>query len=356
MSATPWPLSVVFVVGVCCLFGGGFFSGTETGVMSVSRARVRRLRNAHPGSRTAALVERMLDQIEDTILTCLIGTNLFNVVFSALVTVAVTTRLGPESEWLAVILVSVLVILFAEILPKILYREFPERLMLVSVLPLAAAKVILWPVRMILALYSAAWRRVLPPSRDHGGFDRRSLAALLLSYAVPGGHEERFSQLVDRFLKLAGLDLTAIMQPLENLVTITRATTVSECLELAATSGFSRLPLTIDEGGELLGYVSIRDLLFLPREDHALPVMHELRHEFLLVDERMSPYELFEELRSQGTQLAVVTSPQGRSLGLVTLEDLMETVVGSINDEFDPVDHVDPEFSEKTGLRRSHEQ
>ncbi len=342
MNTAPLPLSYVILGGITCLLLAGFFSGTETGVMSVSRVRVRRrLRSGSPG-RSVGILERMLGEIEDTILSCLIGTNLFNVLFSALVTMAVTERLGHDKEWLAVVLVSVLVILFSEILPKVLYREFPERLMLMSVIPLTVAKGVLWPVRGLLGLYSALWRRVLPHNDTTDGLDRRSLAALLLSYAVPGGHEERFSQLVNRFLELAGLELSSIMKPLDKLVTISPATTVADCLELAASSGFSRLPVVREQGRGIFGYVLIRDLLFLSRAEHSRPVPEELWRDFLQVDVRMSPYELFEEMRNHGEQLVLVVDQEGLPEGMITLEDLIESVVGPINDEFDPVLQENP--------------
>lgn len=328
-------LPAVVGIGTVCLLLSGFFSGSETGAMSLGRARVHLLKRRLRGSRAARQLEAMLTGLEDIVMTCLIGTNLFNVVFSAVVTMAVTSRLGPEREWVAVILVSVLVILFSEILPKVLYREYPERLMLASALPLQAARVVLWPVRMILRLYSRLWRAILGGGGGAEGFDRRSLAALLLSYDVPGGHEERFTELVQRFLRLSQLHLTDFMRPLAQLTVITPDATVASCLELAARSGFSRFPV-LSGGNEPRGYVLIRDLLFLRREEHSGPVPRDLWRPLLLVDGRMSPYELFEELRSQGEQMAMVTDPRGKVRGLLTLEDLIETVVGSISDEFDP--------------------
>ncbi len=342
MMTSPLPLPLVFLGGLVCLLAGGFFSGSETGIMSASRARVRRLQTQGTRGRSVTLLEQMLGEVEDTILSCLIGTNLFNVLFSALVTMAVTERLGRDMDWLAVILVAVLVILFAEILPKVMYREFPERMMLVSVIPLSVAKKILWPVRVLLGQYSAAWHKVLPAQETGGALDRRSLAALLLSYSVPGGHEKRFSLLVDRFLKLASLDLKSVMQPLDTLVTVSPDTTVADCLKLAAASGFSRFPV-IEKGNKVLhGYILIRDLLFLSRDQHSEPVPRELWRNFLLVDSHLTPYELFGELRNKGEQLVMMIGPEGLPQGMITLEDLIETVVGSINDEFDPVIQVNP--------------
>ena len=125
------------------------------------------------------------------------------------------------------------------------------------------------------------------------------------------------------------------MRSFDQVVTITADTTVAACLEIAGRSGFSRLPLSHPGDGRLLGYVLVRDLLFLSREEHPFPVPHRLWRRLLLVDQRMSPYGLFEEMRSRERQLAIVVDPQGNPRGMITLEDLIEAVFGSLRDEFD---------------------
>jgi len=322
-------------LGVFSLLMSGFFSGCETGYMSVSRVRLRTLPDAD-----RPLVRRLqlqLRRIEDPILTCLIGTNLFNVFFTAMVTAVLAERFGARGQWLAMGLVSVLVILFGEILPKVLYREFPEKMTLASAPAISVAMGILWPVRWLLRGYTALWRRFLPATgSDRDDLNRKSLAALLLTNTVPSDNDQRFAQALDRFLELAGHPLSENMRRLDSLVTVGPDVTVEECLATASESGFSRLPVTREDGRDLQGYVLVRDLLFLPREEHGLVLPRKFIRSFLLVDERMSPYELFEELRSQNRQLAVVVDGSGNPRGMITLEDLIETVVGSIQDEFDP--------------------
>ncbi|MCK9995145.1 MAG: DUF21 domain-containing protein [Candidatus Krumholzibacteria bacterium] len=322
-------------LGVFSLFMSGFFSGSETGYMSVSRVRLRTLPE---GDRPLARrLHLQLRRIEDPILTCLIGTNLFNVFFTALVTAVLAERFGARGQWLAMGLVSVLVILFGEILPKVLYREFPERMTIASAPVISVAMGVLWPVRWLLRGYTALWRRFLPATGSDGDdLNRKNLAALLLTNTVPNDNDQRFAETMDRFLKLAGHPLSGYMRPLDSLVTVGPEVTVAECLGTASQSGFSRLPVTREDGRDLQGYVLVRDLLFLSREEHDQILPRKFIRSFLLVDERMSPYELFEELRSQSRQLAVVVDGSGNPRGMITLEDLIETVVGSIQDEFDP--------------------
>ncbi len=329
----------LFGLGAFCLFMSAFFSGCETGYMSLSRVRLRNL----PQTETTPVqrLVRQLRRIEDPILTCLIGTNLFNVFFTAMVTAVFTDRYGARGEWLAMIVVSLLVILLGEILPKVLFREFPERMTLVASPVISVAMALLRPVRWLLRAYTGMWRRILPDrDRERSGMTRRSLAALMLTNTAPSEGDQRFAETVDRFLELEGHPLSNIMRPLDRLVTVETDATVAECLSVAAKLGFSRFPVMREDGKQVQGYVLVRDLLFLPLEDHQLILPRRFIRPFLLVDERMSPYELFEELRSQGRQLAVVVNGSGNPLGMITLEDLIETVIGSIQDEFDPPDEL----------------
>jgi CBS domain containing-hemolysin-like protein len=324
-------------LGVLSLLLSAFFSGSETGYMSVSRVRLRNM----PGhdSPLGRRLRQQLRRIEDPILTCLIGTNLSNVIFTALITTELVSRFGARGQWMAMAGVSTLVILFGEILPKVLYREYPERMTLASVPAVSVTMWLVSPVRWLLRGYTALWNRFLPaadPGRS--GLSRRSLAALLLTNTAPSDEEKRFTDAVDRFLELEGHPLSNLMRPLDSLVTVGPDVTIEECLDLAAKLGFSRFPVTREDGKNLIGYVLVRDLLFLPLADHRLVLPRRFIRPFLLVDERMSPYELFEELRSQGRQLAVVVDGAGNPLGMITLEDLIETVIGSIQDEFDPPD------------------
>lgn len=331
MSDAPtWLVTaVVFVVSLAL---SGFFSGCETGCMSVSRARLMRGEGVDPGRRRR--LEGMLRRVEEPILTCLIGTNLANVLGSAVVTVALTTRYPQHGQWYALAVVSTLVILLGEILPKVLFREYPERLMLGAQPALGASMTVTLPLRKVLGAYTGLWRRLLPGGQEGAELDRRNLAALLLTNSVPATDDRRFTVALDRFLQLEARQVAAFAKPLDTLVTVGPQSNVADCLAVAAASGFSRLPLR--DGDGMPFYIRVRDLLFLDRDSRQRPVPRRMLHTPLVVDGRLSPYELFEEMRAQDRQLAMVAGPAGNLEGMITLEDLIETVVGSIADEFDP--------------------
>lgn len=326
---------IVAIAVAACVVASAFFSGIETGLMSVSRVRMRR--SAAGDTPRGRRLRALLRDLEDPVLTCLVGNNLVTVALSALMTVALTARFGDAGEGLAVVIVSVVLLLFGEILPKVAFREWPERLTMAMLPAFLVVMAVLWPVRMVLRGYRRLLQGLVPSSGDsRRRLDRGSLAALMLAHSPPSQQERGFAEILDRFLQLAHRPLTALMRPLDTVVAIGPETTVAECLAVAARSGLSRLPVTREDGCALQAYVTARDLLFLDAEIQERPVPRRLWRPFVLVDARMTAYEVFEELRGQANQMAAVCDPAGNPLGLITLEDLIETVMGSIHDEFDP--------------------
>ncbi|MBU0741998.1 DUF21 domain-containing protein [bacterium] len=328
-----WDL-VVLVVAVCVL-ASGFMSGTETGLMSVSRIRLRFLELRREHARATELT-RLLGRVEDPILTCLIGTNLFNVLGSAVLTVAFTARYAENGEVVAAAVESVLVITLAEIVPKVLYREYPERLTLASLPVLRVAMTMLAPVRWILMAYSRLLQALLPGrgAGESRALGRAAMTSLLSTHPV-AGQDRRFTEILDRCLALADLDLTAIMTPWPRVKKLPRTATLAECRAAAAEFGNSRLPVIEQTGSGVPGWLLVRDLLFVDPAaawDDLPPAMIRTCP---YVDRSISPWALFEEMRWQQQQMAVVTDHAGNPLGLVTLEDLLEILVGSIEDEFD---------------------
>jgi len=321
------------LVLVLSLVGSAFFSGCETGLMSASRVRLRRL--AAGGDQRVARLQGWRDRLDDAILTCLIGTNLCNVLASAVTTAVFLALLGPRGEIVAIVVASLVLVIFGEILPKILYREYPERLTLVSLPALTVFRLVFSPVRWPLGAYARLLQRLQGPvSAAAAGLDRGTVASMLAA-AAPRTSDRRFEVTMERFLQLSHWRVSQLMRPLAGVVTVPEAVTFREALTTAAGSGFSRLPVH-GTTGDLEGYLLVRDLLLAEGNVAAdQPVPPSLIRPLLLVDAGLSPYELFEDLHARSAQLAAVVDRSGRALGIITLEDLIEKVTGAIADEFD---------------------
>jgi len=223
---------VVIGIVLVCLVASGFFSGAETGLMSSSRVRLRHRYGLRHDGRLGTL-HALLDRLEAPILTCLFGTNLFNVLASAIMTVALTARFGEHGQLYAMMVMSVMIILFGEILPKILYREYPERLTLLAAPLIRASMVTIWPLLWLLRGYAAVWSRLLPPARaeESGALDRNTLSDLLLADYRPQRHDQHFRHSLQRFLGLAKRDLGELVRPLARVTSVATDATVATCLQ-----------------------------------------------------------------------------------------------------------------------------
>lgn len=334
-----WQPSIVTaaLLTLLLLAGSGFCSGTETGFLSASRVRLRRRDAA--GEPGVGRVLGLLDRLEDVILTLLVGNNVFNVLLSSLLTVTLLARLGEHGDTVALVATATFTTVFGEIVPKVVYREFPERLIILSAPGLRLLMVALAPARWLLNAYARLLQRLTRRRGGHGqALDRSGLVALIVGEDAPAAQDRAFRQALDRFLRLSGQRVAEMMRPLDTVITVPHDATLRQALAVAAESGYSRLPLTGPGAGEIPGYLLVRDLLFLAEEpgtDADAPLPDGVMRTILEVDGNLSPYELFEELHHRQHQLALVVDDRGRPTGLLTLEDLIEKVTGSISDEFD---------------------
>jgi len=333
-----WDLLIGFTVA--CLLATAFFAGSETGLMSVSRVRLRQLARRGPVPHLPRL-ERLLGRVEEPILTFLIGNNLVSVLLGAVLTAAFGARWGARGEWLAGAVTALLVITFGEIVPKVVFREYPERLTLAVTPAIRGVMFALAPARLVLRGWVALWARILPGGTAAGSavLSREAVTALLLGHPELAGQDERFGDVLQRFLALGDRRLDEIMVPLARAVVVPPGTGLAGASSLAARSGYSRLPVA-DAGGGIAGWILARDLLLEAPDvpDGDAPIPPPLLRDCLFVDAGMTPYELFEEMQWQHQQMAIVADRDGRALGLVTLENLVEAVVGRIADEFDEPD------------------
>ncbi len=327
---------------VVLLVASAFCSGTETGFLSASRVRLRRL--AAAGERRVQPVLDLMNRMEDVVLTLLVGNNIINVLLSSLLTVTFMALYGEHGEEVAVAVATVATAVFGEIVPKVLFREFPERMTIAAAPVLRVMMFALAPARWLLNAYARLLQRLSGRHSAVGhALDRSGLVALLVGDETAAAQDRHFRQALEQFLRLSGRQVAEMVRPLAEVVAVRHDATLRQALDVAAASGFSRLPVTGPAAGQVSGYLLVRDLLFLAEEpglDLEAPMPPEVRRTILEVDGNLSPYELFEELHHRQHQLALVVDDLGRPLGMLTLEDLIEKVTGSISDEFDPIAEV----------------
>jgi CBS domain containing-hemolysin-like protein len=321
----------VFVILVCiCL--EGFFSGTETAMVSVDRARIKAL--AEQGSKRAALVDAVLQSPEKFFSTTLLGTNIAVVLSNAIATFLIIQYLGEQYQYITILIMTPLILIFGEIVPKTVYRYHAEQMTTNLIYPLKAISLIFYPFVVILTWLTQLFMRLFGTGsaqfRPHA--TREDLENYLDMWNIDSRLRTAEKKIVQRIFDFSEIEVEDIMVPLVNIEALEIQDSIGKAIRLAQNTGHSRIPVYKKEAYNIIGIVHAFDLLTAHQKTQTLK--HVMRP---------APYvpntapvdELLKQLRTEGNSIAVVVNEYGGTIGIVTTEDILEEVVGEIYDEYD---------------------
>ena len=315
---------------VLLLVLSAFFSGSETSMMAVNRYRLKTL--AKSGHRGAHLAERLLAQTDKLLSAILIGNNLVNSAAATLVTVIVF-RLYGESELaltLATLLVTFLILVFSEVTPKVIGASWPDRLAPVASFPLTFLVKLLRPVIWFVNLFVQAQLKLfrLKPSAasEHsmGVEELRTLLAESGSF-LPSQHRSILSNLFD----LEDVTVDDAMLPRGQIEAIDLSAEPEEIVRQLGTSHHARLPVYQDDPNNVIGMLHVRRALArLQEEDFDPETFRTWLREPYYIPSGTSLYAQLTQFQANRQSLGLVVDEYGELLGLVTVEDILEEIVG----------------------------
>jgi CBS domain containing-hemolysin-like protein len=324
---------LILLAVALALLVSAIFSGAETVLLSVHRFRLaeRSLRSRQE-SRWAG---RVAGDPSKTLATILVGNSLANIFLASLVTLWATHRWGEPVIWIVVPTVTLLILIFGEILPKSLARAHAEGLRR-RLLPLVGfAYAILRPW---VALVSGATIGLLRALRITGKERKLDLTRQDLQVAMAESEEYgRLNPLQGRILRqaldFADTPIEAAMIPRTKMIAVELGTKLDEALRLMQEHRFSRLPVYRDDLDQVVGVVHRLDLFRAPSRDLVVDGLVRPVH---LVPHSKHSHELLRELQARRQHMAIVLDEYGGTAGLVTVEDLLEELVGEIRQEDEP--------------------
>jgi putative hemolysin len=324
------PPAAGILVIVTLLFTA-FFAGSETAVVSCSKVRLRH--RAKQGSRRARALERMLHSSEWFFSVVLVGTNVSVIVCTAAATALAVSLLGSSGAAAATAVMTPLVLIFGEVIPKSAFLYHADRVSIIVAPVLLVLSYALWPLvwlatvlaRSILRMTGSSERRVdLISSREE-------LVYLYRRGRKEGAVERRERLIIDRIFRFRGVAARDLMVPRERVVSFPVTASVGEVIAEANKHTYSRFPITSPDGRAVVGVVSLFDLLGLDGGEALGSVMQAP----FVAGEGDSAEKLLVMMKEISIHLVIVVGGRGEFAGIVTLEDVIENVVGDIANEFE---------------------
>lgn len=326
-------LTTLAALIVGCALAQAFFISAEVAFGACDRHALRA--RASRGERSAIRAARMLEVPQVTFATTLVGANLATLVAVALVGHALVVR-GESPLWAPCIGVPPLLVL-GQLVPKAAVQGHADRLVGAIARPLRLASWLLRPVVAVVGGYAALITRVIRTDRKKAFVTRDELALLIESEPQTDqpeiGADER--EMIANVFELSEYQVDELMVPLSEVTALPEEAPVSEAALELADKQHSRMPIYRSRIDDVVGVVHVFDILQAATEKSSAQTVADLAHSPLYVPETMKASDLLVQLQTDKQHLAVVVDEYGGAIGIVTVEDLLETIVGDIDDEHD---------------------
>lgn len=316
------------VIGILiCLLAQGLFSGSEIAIVSCDRLVLKA--RSDEGDRGAARVLELLERPTLLVGTCLIGTALSSATGSTLV-VHLLRQLGDLPDLLAIAIYAPLTVVFSELIPKSLFHQYAITIAPVAAQVLGALSRALLPVLWLLEKGAQGLLRLVGVSDAQVNTVRREDIRILLDSVTTGDIRAEEKEMILRVFNFSDIQVQDVMVPLIEIVGIADTATCEEAAALMAEHGHSRLPVYRKRIDRIIGSVGHSDVLFQEPGTLISVVVRPI----LFVPESQRIDKLFVELRRRRTRLAVAVDEYGGAVGMVSVEDILEEIVGEIDDEY----------------------
>ena len=327
--------SMQIIALVILVLLSAFFSGTETAFTSFNKTRMKTL--AQDGNKRAKAVMDVEDRYEKFLSTILVGNNIVNISASTISTLFFTAFIKGNQSLAATVstaVMTVIILVFGEISPKFLGKDFADSYTLRTVGIVRFLMTVLTPITALFSLWKTLLSKVFK-SDSTLSITEDEIMTMVEEAQNEGGIDKHEGDLIKSAIEFNDLEVEAILTPRVDIVAITLDMAMDEVAELFRSSGFSRLPVYRDTIDNIVGVVHEKDfnrLMYDGKKSFESAI-----HEVFCITEGMKISKLLREFQAAKTHMAIVVDEYGGTAGLVTMEDVLEGLVGEIWDEHDEV-------------------
>ena len=325
--------TVSIAIIILCIIMSAYFSATETAFSSLNRIKLKNM--AEKGNDRAALVLRLSENYDMLLSTILIGNNIVNIASASLATMIFIRLLGEDSgPSISTLVTTIVVLIFGEISPKSIAKESPERFAMFSAPLLRVLIFCLTPLNILFR----QWKRLLSAvfkTKDDDSITEEELLTIVDEAQQGGGIDEQEGDLIRNAIEFSELEACEIMTPRPDIVGVRTDAAKPAVSKIFSDSGFSRLPVYQNDMDHIVGVIYQKDLIRHMDDDSF--TIQTMTRPALFCTKKQKIGILLKQLQQGKLHIAVVVDEFGGTAGIVTLEDILEELVGEIWDEHDQV-------------------
>ena len=326
-------MNVTLIIILLCIIMSAYFSATETAFSSLNRIRIKNM--ADKGNKRAALVLKLSEDYDRLLSTILIGNNIVNIACASLSTLLFVRLLGEDAgASVSTAVTTVIVLVFGEVSPKSIAKESPEKFSMFSAPILNFMAVLLTPLNFLFKQWKKVLSRFFHSSASQG-ITEEELITIVEEARQDGGIDEQEGDLLRNALEFNELKAADILTPRIDVVGVNVCAGAEEIASVFTETGYSRLPVYQDSIDNIVGILYHKD--FYNKIYGTGRGIKDVIRPALFITRHKKISQLLQELQASNHHIAVVIDEFGGTVGIVTLEDILEELVGEIWDEHDEI-------------------
>ena len=320
---------------IVLLLGSGFFSASETSLMSLSKIRIRYMEEE--GVKGAKLVSSLIEKSSDLLSSILVGNNVVNIAATSVSTSLFISIFGDGGVAIATAVMTVLVLIFGEITPKTIAANGPEKIAVIVSKPISIIMKITKPIVWVFNLLTGIIFKIMGIENDgvKPFITEEELKAMVNVSHEEGVLEIEEREIINNVFQFGDMQAKEAMIQRLDMVAVNIEDSYDEIIELFKSEKLSRLPVYQESIDDIVGILNIKDIIFLSDEEiQNFNIKNYVREAFFTYEFKKIT-QLLEEMKKEKSQMAIVVDEYGGTAGLLTIEDLVEVIVGDIDDEYD---------------------
>jgi len=316
----------------------GLFSASETALTAFKSADLEEIENTNP--RTAKLLKIWLTKPNEILTAILLGNNIVNILASSIATVVTMQIMGSESGntiAIATVSMTVVVLIFGEITPKIVAKTYSKKISGFVIAPIYILSIVTLPIIKLLMFITKIISGLMGVNIKYENLmiTEEEIKSYINFGKAEGVIEEEEREMIHSIIEFGDTTAKEVMTPRTSIFMLDGESTIDEVWDEIINSGYSRIPVYGEDLDEILGILYVKDLMILAKKGTTdIPLKNILRKAYFVPDTK-SIVEILNEFRDQQVHMAIVLDEYGGTVGLTTIEDLIEEIIGEIKDEYD---------------------